>query len=140
MLVAPRLQLLRGRRRRCGLLAVRADGRGARQARGGDSFFVAIRGPSQVRARVLDNDDGSYLVVWKPTVSGAYTITISHFGITLPGVPFVVQASTNQPCASRCSAFGDALRAEGLVRDDAPLDNAPAARLSNAEEQVLPSG
>jgi hypothetical protein len=24
------------------------------------------------------------------------------------------------------------------VRDEAPLDNAPAARLSNAEEQVLP--
>ena len=38
------------------------------------------------------------------------------------------------------SAFDDALRAEGLVRDEAPLDNAPAARLSNAEEQVLPSG
>ena len=38
------------------------------------------------------------------------------------------------------SAFDDALRDEGLVRDDAPLDNAPAARLSNAEEQVLPSG
>ena len=36
------------------------------------------------------------------------------------------------------SAFDDALRAEGLVRDEAPLDNAPAARLSNAEEQVLP--
>ena len=36
------------------------------------------------------------------------------------------------------SAFDDALRSEGLVRDDAPLDNAPAARLSNAEEQVLP--
>ena len=45
---------------------------GERQPRGGDSFFIAIRGPSQVRARVLDNDDGTYLVAWKPTVSGTY--------------------------------------------------------------------
>jgi hypothetical protein len=85
------------------------DVRGRKRLNGGDSFFVAIRGPAVVRARVLDNDDGTYLVVWKPTTSGAYTITISHFGVTLPGVPVVVTASTSLPCAARCSASGDAL-------------------------------
>ena len=63
-----------------------------------------------MRARILDNDDGTYLVVWRPTVSGVYAITISHFGITLPGVPFTVLSSTSQPCAAKCIAQGDALR------------------------------
>ena len=48
------------------------DENGERCARGGDAFFVAIRGGSRVRARVCDNDDGSYTVRLKPSVSGFY--------------------------------------------------------------------
>lgn len=85
------------------------DTNGQKRTTGGDSFFCAIRGPSTVRARVLDNGDGTYLVVWKPSTSGMYAITISLFGISLPGVPFTVHASTNQPCHTKCEAKGDAL-------------------------------
>ena len=76
---------------------------------GGDTFFVAIRGPSQTRARVTDNLDGTYLVVWKPHVSGTYTIAVSLFGEQLEGSPFVVHSSTNNPVASKCIVRGDAL-------------------------------
>ena len=31
-----------------------------RRAAGGEAFFVAIRGASRVRARIIDNDDGTY--------------------------------------------------------------------------------
>lgn len=86
-----------------------ANVHGQKLAHGGDSFFVAIRGPSQVRARVIDNADGSYLCVWKPTVSGTYSIAISHFGSMLPGAPFTLQATTSLPCAARCAVRGDAL-------------------------------
>ena len=85
------------------------DAAGQQRACGGDTFFVAVRGPSAVRARVVDNGDGTYLAVWKPSTSGVYSITISLFGITLPGVPFQVVAATNQPCPSKCEVRGDAL-------------------------------
>jgi len=87
--------------------AVDMDGK--KKTSGGDIFFCAIRGPAAVRARVLDNADGTYLVVWKPSTSGQYSITISLFGISLPGVPFKANASTNQPCHTKCEVRGSAL-------------------------------
>ena len=45
---------------------------GERQTDGGDAFFVSVRGPSRVRARVTDNADGTYMIVWKPSTSGIY--------------------------------------------------------------------
>lgn len=85
------------------------DSRGRRRHDGGDAFFVAIRGPSQTRAKVADNCDGTYLVVWKPHVSGTYTIAVSLLGVLLPGAPFTVHTSTCLPCASKCGARGEAL-------------------------------
>ena len=85
------------------------DQKGVKRTSGGDVFFVAIRGPSQSRARVTDNEDGTYLVVWKPHVSGVYTVAVSLFGELLPGAPFVVHATTTTPCATKCTVRGEAL-------------------------------
>ena len=85
------------------------DAGGEKRVVGGDSFFVAVRGPSHARAKVLDNGDGTYLVVWKPSTSGSYAVTISLFGVTLPGVPFIVSATTNLPCPQKCEVRGEAL-------------------------------
>lgn len=85
------------------------DHKGRKRTSGGDTFFVAIRGPSQSRARVTDNLDGTYLVVWKPHVSGIYSVAVSLFGDLLPGAPFNVQAATTIPCATKCCVRGDAL-------------------------------
>lgn len=43
---------------------------GVRKNSGGDGFFVAIRGASRVRARITDQQDGTYVVEWTPHVSG----------------------------------------------------------------------
>ena len=76
---------------------------------GGDIFFVAVRGGSRVRARVADQEDGSYICTYKPSVSGKYSIAISLMGISLPGSPFTLDVISPQPDADRCEVRGDAL-------------------------------
>ena len=83
---------------------------GEQIAAGGDTFFVAIRGASRVRARITDNSDGTYAVEYKPSVSGLYSISVSIFGIPLQGSPFAVSTITPAPDAVKCELRGDALR------------------------------
>lgn len=85
------------------------DGKGVRMACGGEPIFIAIRGVSQVRARLSDMENGLYEVEWKPTVSGHYSISISSFGISVPGSPFAAIARTPEPAPSRCMVRGKAL-------------------------------
>lgn len=82
---------------------------GEQQQQGGDIFFVAIRGASRVRAKVTDNDDGTYEVAYKPSTSGSYSLSISLFGEPLPGSPFAVNAVPPKPEASKCELRGDCL-------------------------------
>ena len=85
------------------------DSKGRKRPVGGDVFFVAIRGPSRVKARITDNGDGTYLVLWKPWCSGDYNIAISLYGALLPGAPFNVNVVTTLPCPTKCIARGNAL-------------------------------
>lgn len=83
---------------------------GSMQNRGGDTFFVAIRGQSQVRAKVVDNENGTYHVSYKPSVSGSYRISISTpFGEPVPGSPSTVNAITPKPEAIKCELRGVSL-------------------------------
>lgn len=86
------------------------DGRGQPKEHGGDAFFVSIRGCGvRVRARVIDNRDGSYTVRYKPEISGSYAVAISLYGDSLPGSPFLLRASTPTAVASECVLRGEAL-------------------------------
>ena len=85
------------------------DANGKPRVTGGDSFFVAVRGGSHVRARVRDNEDGSYRVTYTPSVSGKYSIAIGLFGTPLPGSPFALTVYTQQPDAAQCILQGQAL-------------------------------
>jgi P2-related tail formation protein len=85
------------------------DATGQRRTSGGDAFFVAIRGASRVRARVTDNEDGTYGVLWKPPQSGAYEIAVSYFGHPLPGSPYQLHATKPVPYAPNCIVRGGAL-------------------------------
>ena len=87
------------------------DGYGARRSTGGDSFFVAIRGAQRVRARVTDNNDGSYRCAWTPPQSGTYNIAVSSFGIALPGSPFTYKATPPLAYAPNCVVSGGGLGA-----------------------------
>ena len=88
------------------------DYTGARQQQGGDAFFVAIRCNAQgtrARAKITDNNDGSYTIVHKPPSAGKYTIAISLLGEPLPGSPFTCVVTTPTPKAENCLLQGDAL-------------------------------
>ena len=89
---------------------------------GGDTFSVAIRFVGQaiaVRAKVFDNDDGTYSVTFKPTSTGKCSIAISLITPSptpgkdkvepLPGSPFICVVSGSMPCAAQCRVRGDAL-------------------------------
>ena len=92
---------------------------GARQLIGGDSFFVAIRGRGEkVRAKVIDHEDGTYSVGYKPTVSGRYTISLSIHGAPLKDSPFTTFVSTPTPSAPHCVLRGIALTAATARKEE----------------------
>ena len=86
------------------------DEEGKRKTVGGDAFFIAIRGASRVRAKVTDMRDGTYVVEWKPSVSGSYHVAVSLFGNSLPGSPYRLEVDSPFPYAPNCEARGEALR------------------------------
>ena len=86
------------------------DYRGTRRESGGDKFLVSIRGMSQTRARITDNNDGTYLVAWKPHVSGYYSISISHAGKALPDTPFTCNVQPTMPSPTNCILRGEHLK------------------------------
>lgn len=86
------------------------DGKGVRRPYGGDKFAVCVRGASYVYAKVIDNNDGSYTVEYKPSTSGAYTIAITLAGRSMPGSPFSLTVLVPRADASRCSLRGDSLK------------------------------
>lgn len=83
---------------------------GQRVATGGETFFVSIRGVAPVRARLTDNEDGTYTINWKAPQSGTYHVTVSKFGIPLKGCPFTILATTPEPSPLTSSVSGDGLR------------------------------
>lgn len=85
------------------------DELGNRKLTGGEAFFIAIRGASRVRARVFDNNDGTYRVDWTPHVSGDYHIAVSLFGVSLHGSPFHISVLGPEPHAPNCQVLGKAL-------------------------------
>ena len=85
------------------------DKEGQRKKRGGETFFVAVRGATRVRARIADPDTGDYIVSWQPGVSGSYHVAVSLFGEQLPGSPFDVLVHDPSPYAQMCTARGEAL-------------------------------
>ena len=86
------------------------DNQGLERKVGGDAFFVSIHGRGvRVRARVIDEQDGNYTVRYLCTQSGTYWINISLYGETLPGSPFMCQASRQTALAPNCKVSGAAL-------------------------------
>ena len=86
------------------------DGKGIRRPYGGDKFAVTVRGASFVYAKVIDNNDGTYRIEYKPSTSGSYTIAITLAGRSMPGSPFALTVLAPCADASRCILKGDALK------------------------------
>ena len=85
------------------------DAQGTQQQSGGETFMVAVRGSSKVTAKVVDCEDGTYRVEYKPSTSGSYSISVTLNGVALPDSPFPLLVLTPVPNPTRCVLRGDAL-------------------------------
>ena len=86
------------------------DARGEPRKEGGDVFLVSIRGRGEsVRAKVYDEEDGTYTVRYVPITSGKYLISVTLRGVPLPGSPYTCVASTPTASAPHCIVRGAAL-------------------------------
>jgi len=83
---------------------------GQRKTSGGDRFVAAVRGRGNaVYSKVIDQHNGSYLVEFKPNVSGRYQIAVSLAGTQLPGSPFTCIVTTPTASSPHCILRGPAL-------------------------------
>lgn len=83
---------------------------GQRKTSGGDRFVAAVRGRGNaVYSKVVDQLNGSYLVEFKPNVSGRYQIAVSLAGTPLPGSPFTCIVTTPTASSPHCILRGPAL-------------------------------
>ena len=85
------------------------DASGHRKRKGGEAFFVAIRGASRIRARIIDNGDGTYTCKWHAGVSGAYSLVVSLFGERIKGCPIPIVVCDPTPYAPNCEVKGESL-------------------------------
>lgn len=90
----------------CEFKIVAHDVTGSRKTKGGEAFFVAIRGASRIRARIIDNDDGTYTCRWHAGVSGQYNLVVSLFGERIKGCPIQVLVCDPTPHAPCCEVKG----------------------------------
>jgi len=111
------------------------DGRGKQMQEGGETFFASIRGPARVRGRVTYQGDGTYVCSWTPPQSGVYSIVISAFGVALPGCPYIVEAASMQPFATKCVVSGQGLT-NATARATQTFDVEYKDRLGNVTQAV----
>lgn len=94
-----------------------ADSSGAKVAKGGDKFRVTMRGvgtvldsqPALVRTKIIDRRDGTYMVEYRPYLTGAFAVTITLDGCHILGSPYTLTVVTLRPDPSRCVLRGAAL-------------------------------
>ena len=86
---------------------------------GSGALALSIDGPAKVKMNCVEQDDGTYKVIYNPTVSGIYEISIRFAGQHIPGSPYKVHIAANEDelgCllisgdASKCTSKGSGLR------------------------------
>eukprot|EP01113_Clastostelium_recurvatum_P018917 TRINITY_DN222_c0_g1_i3.p1 TRINITY_DN222_c0_g1~~TRINITY_DN222_c0_g1_i3.p1 ORF type:complete len:958 (+),score=357.35 TRINITY_DN222_c0_g1_i3:135-3008(+) len=71
---------------------------------GGDPFDVVIKGPQDVKAEVVDNNDGTYGVTWAPEHTGDYTVEVTLRGEHIKNSPH--QVNVREGTDASQSGFG----------------------------------
>ena len=93
------------------------NGTNTRREEGGDNFQVIMRGeagktqsqPALQRCKITDRSDGSYMVEYRPYMTGTYSIDVRLEDEPIKGSPFFVTVITLRPEASHCQVRGSAL-------------------------------
>lgn len=86
------------------------DASGHKLETGGHHFFVLVRGPDKVRAKVVDHGNGTYTVTWKTWTSGSYKIIVSLLGKVVRGSPWELFVFHPHSHAPNCEVRGQALQ------------------------------
>ncbi|XP_066922248.1 filamin-A-like isoform X11 [Clytia hemisphaerica] len=86
---------------------------------GSGALALSIDGPAKVKMNCVEQDDGTYKVIYNPTLSGVYEISIRFAGQHIPGSAYKVRivesedqldAAMRLGDASKCNASGDGLK------------------------------
>jgi hypothetical protein len=82
---------------------------GNRVVKPGDDFQVKIVEVAEgirVKAKVLDNGDGTYIVTWAGMLRGEYEIQVALKDDPIMGSPWTVTVKTGTASAAKCTAEG----------------------------------
>jgi len=88
---------------------------------------LSIDGPAKVKMNCVEQDDGTYKVIYNPTVSGIYEISIRFAGQHIPGSAYKVHIAANEDELDAISVSGDASKCKSSGRG---LHNATAGEAS----------
>ena len=58
---------------------------------GSGALALSIDGPAKVKMNCVEQEDGTYLVTYNPTVAGSYEISVRFAGQHIPGSPYKVR-------------------------------------------------
>merc|ERR1719450_628153 len=75
---------------------------------GSGALALSIDGPAKVKMNCVEQDDGTYKVIYNPTVSGIYEISIRFAGQHIPGSAYKVHIAANEDELDGLSIGGDA--------------------------------
>ena len=75
---------------------------------GSGALALSIDGPAKVKMNCVEQDDGTYKVIYNPTVSGVYEISIRFAGQHIPGSAYKVRIVTSEDQIDGLSLGGDA--------------------------------
>lgn len=83
---------------------------------GSGALALSIDGPAKVKMNCVEQDDGTYKVIYNPTVPGVYEISIRFAGQHIPSSPYKVRiikpdndADASTGNASKCESTGSGL-------------------------------
>jgi hypothetical protein len=97
------------------------DEDGNQRLTGGDQLAVAIRGTSNVRPRLVDNDDGTYTCTYRAWVSGIYNVMIWLNNVSLGESPYTLHVLSTRAAASKCELRGTGLN-HAVAREPASFE------------------
>jgi filamin len=101
---------------------------------GSGALALSIDGPAKVKMNCVEQDDGTYKVVYSPTVRGDYEISIRFAGQHIPNSPYKVHIAApgdsdgGQGDASKCKVTGPSRRAQAGKMNTVQVDTAAAGR------------
>lgn len=79
---------------------------------GSGALALSIDGPAKVKMNCVEQDDGTYKVIYNPTLSGVYEISIRFAGQHIPGSAYKVRIVESEDQLDAAMMLGDASKCD----------------------------